>query len=183
VYRKPTHTNLYLNAKFHHHPSNKQAVLSTPIYRARAICDERRLQVELVVLKDVFKENGYNDRQIHRALNRRPHLPQPDNEPHSVSFLPFVRTIFNRMSTDSCHPDEGGAKFLRNVGSYKSHTAPFFNFSLEGIVNFYNKKVCLLDQKKCQCFVKLAVVHNITDFTFIALRNTANGMQNISSWW
>jgi hypothetical protein len=25
--------------------------------------------------------------------------------------------------TDSCHPDEGGARFLRNVGSYKSHTA------------------------------------------------------------
>jgi hypothetical protein len=25
--------------------------------------------------------------------------------------------------TDFCHPDEGGAKFLRNVGSYKSHTA------------------------------------------------------------
>jgi hypothetical protein len=25
--------------------------------------------------------------------------------------------------TDSCHPDEGGAKFLQNVSSYKSHTA------------------------------------------------------------
>jgi hypothetical protein len=25
--------------------------------------------------------------------------------------------------TDSCHSDEGGAKFLRNVSSYKSHTA------------------------------------------------------------
>jgi hypothetical protein len=25
--------------------------------------------------------------------------------------------------TDSCHPDEGGARFLRNVVSYKSHTA------------------------------------------------------------
>jgi hypothetical protein len=25
--------------------------------------------------------------------------------------------------TDSCHPDEGGAKFLRKVGFYKSHTA------------------------------------------------------------
>jgi hypothetical protein len=23
----------------------------------------------------------------------------------------------------SCHPDDGGARFLRNVGSYKSHTA------------------------------------------------------------
>jgi hypothetical protein len=29
----------------------------------------------------------------------------------------------NRRTLDSCHPDEGGAKFLRNVGSYKSHTA------------------------------------------------------------
>jgi hypothetical protein len=25
--------------------------------------------------------------------------------------------------TDSCHPYEGGAKFLRNVSSYKSHTS------------------------------------------------------------
>jgi hypothetical protein len=25
--------------------------------------------------------------------------------------------------TDSCHPDEGGTKYLRNVGCYKSHTA------------------------------------------------------------
>jgi hypothetical protein len=25
--------------------------------------------------------------------------------------------------TDSCHPNEGGTKFLRNVISYKSHTA------------------------------------------------------------
>jgi hypothetical protein len=51
----------------------------------------------LVFLKDVFEQNGYNDRQIHRALNRRPHLPQPD-ESNSVAFLPFVGTIFNRIS-------------------------------------------------------------------------------------
>jgi hypothetical protein len=37
AYRKPTHTNLYHNAKTHHHPSNKQAVLSTLIHRARAL--------------------------------------------------------------------------------------------------------------------------------------------------
>jgi hypothetical protein len=29
----------------------------------------------------------------------------------------------NTKFTDSCHPDEGGAKFLRDVGSYKSHAA------------------------------------------------------------
>jgi hypothetical protein len=90
VYRKPIHTNLHLNAKSHHHPSNKQAVLSNLIHRARAFCDENSLQAELMFLKDVFKENGYNDRQIHRALNRRPHLPQPDE--------PFVETVFKRIS-------------------------------------------------------------------------------------
>jgi hypothetical protein len=30
--------------------------------------------------------------------------------------------FFAACVTDSCHPDEGGAKFFRNVGSYKSHT-------------------------------------------------------------
>jgi hypothetical protein len=25
--------------------------------------------------------------------------------------------------TNSCHPDEGDSKFLRNVGSYKNHTS------------------------------------------------------------
>jgi hypothetical protein len=33
------------------------------------------------------------------------------------------RRTLRRNFTDSCHPDEGGTKFLRNVGSYKSHTA------------------------------------------------------------
>jgi hypothetical protein len=103
VYHKPTHTNLYLNAKSHHHPSNKQAVLSTLIHRARALLDEDSLQAELVFLRDVFKQNGYNDRQIHRALNSRPHLAQPDNEPHSIAFLPFVGIIFNRISSVGSH--------------------------------------------------------------------------------
>jgi hypothetical protein len=51
-----------------------------------------------VFLKDVFKQYGYNDRQIHRVLNRRPLLPEPDYKPHSVAFLPFVGTVFNRIS-------------------------------------------------------------------------------------
>jgi hypothetical protein len=27
------------------------------------------------------------------------------------------------LRRNACHPDEGGARFLQNVGSYKSHTA------------------------------------------------------------
>jgi hypothetical protein len=33
------------------------------------------------------------------------------------------RTLRCSLFTDSCHHDEGGAKFLRNVGSYRSHMA------------------------------------------------------------
>jgi hypothetical protein len=86
AYRKPTHTNYYLNTK------------STVVHRARALCDEDSLQAELVFLRDVFKQNSYKDRQIHKALNRRLHLDQPDNKPNSVAFLPTVGTVFNRIN-------------------------------------------------------------------------------------
>jgi hypothetical protein len=66
------------------------------LHRVRALCDEDSLQAELVFLRDVFKENGY-DWQIHSALNRSPHLDQPENEPNSVAFLPIVGPIFNRI--------------------------------------------------------------------------------------
>jgi hypothetical protein len=101
VYRKHTHTNLYLIVNSHHHPSNKQAVLSTLIHRARALCVKDSLQAELVFLRDVLKQNGYNDRQINRALNRLPHLDQPDNKPNSIAFLSLVGPVFNRSWPDT----------------------------------------------------------------------------------
>jgi hypothetical protein len=54
------------------------------------------------------------------------------SEELSTSFIRVTRigelaVTSNRRTlcsiTDSCHPDEGGAKFLRNVGSYESHVA------------------------------------------------------------
>jgi len=43
VYRKPTHTNLYLNQLSRHHPANKQSVLSSLIHRAKTLCDQDSL--------------------------------------------------------------------------------------------------------------------------------------------
>jgi hypothetical protein len=45
-----------------------------------------------MLLGDVFRKNGYNNRQIHRVLNHRPNISQPDDKP---DFLPYVGTIFN----------------------------------------------------------------------------------------
>jgi hypothetical protein len=36
--------------------------------------------------------------ETYKALNRRPRLPQPGNKSHLVAFLPFVGTLFNRIS-------------------------------------------------------------------------------------
>jgi hypothetical protein len=44
------------------------------------------------------------------------------NDVSEVFSALFIRvTRIGEQGT--CHPDEGGAKFLPNVGSYKSHTA------------------------------------------------------------
>jgi hypothetical protein len=50
-----------------------------------------------VFLRDVFRQNGYNDRQINRVLNRRPNISKTEDNPDSVAFLLYVGTIFNRI--------------------------------------------------------------------------------------
>jgi hypothetical protein len=54
--------------------------------------------VELVFLGDVFRQDGYTNWQICRALNLPPRVAQPDKKPDSVIFLPYVGSIFNRIS-------------------------------------------------------------------------------------
>jgi hypothetical protein len=63
------------------------------MHRARSLHDQENLQADLVLLRNVFRQNGYNERQIHRVPNR-----QSDDNPDSVAFLPYVGTIFNRIS-------------------------------------------------------------------------------------
>ena len=64
IYRKPTHTNLYLHPNSHHHPANKHPVLASLIHRAKALCDEDSLTQELEFLATVFKDNGHSPQQI-----------------------------------------------------------------------------------------------------------------------
>jgi transposase len=43
-------------------------------------------------------KKSYSDRQIHRVLNRRPNVSQPNDNLDSVVFLPYVGPIYNRIS-------------------------------------------------------------------------------------
>jgi len=58
AYRKLTHT-LFLNANLHHHPENKDYVLSTLAYKAMAICTK-----ECAMKTSMFKQNGLNNRSF-----------------------------------------------------------------------------------------------------------------------
>jgi hypothetical protein len=52
------------------------------------------------------------------GMLRRVALVRTDFSEELNAFIIRVTRI-----ADFCHPDGGGAKFLRNVGSYKSHMA------------------------------------------------------------
>jgi len=84
VYHKPTHTNLYLQQSSHHHPANKQLLITSLIQRAKTLCDQDSLPQELEFLTSVFKMNGYKPKQI-RALTSTTHTEDTakDNQPAS----------------------------------------------------------------------------------------------------
>jgi hypothetical protein len=85
VYHKPMHTNLYLNSNSQHHPSNKQAVLSKLVHRARSLCDQESLHSELEFLRTTFRQNGYSKWQIQRALSPPARIAMAPEKPVSVS--------------------------------------------------------------------------------------------------
>ena len=76
VYRKPTHTDLYLNWDSHHPLSAKISVVNTLFYRAEVVCsDKDSLEAEQSHLREVLTANGYPPWAIQRGINlirRRP---------------------------------------------------------------------------------------------------------------
>jgi hypothetical protein len=69
VYRKPTHTNLYLHAKSAHLPAQKKGFLLSLIHRARRLCDADSLDKEIQHLKETLKE-WLQQPGIRRALQK-----------------------------------------------------------------------------------------------------------------
>lgn len=64
VYRKPTHTGLYLNSWSQHHPAQKREVMITLIDRYNWILDGCQLEEELNHLCKVFLSNSYTQQEI-----------------------------------------------------------------------------------------------------------------------
>jgi hypothetical protein len=88
-------TNLYISATSHHYPSNKQAVLSMLVHRARILCDCESMHDELEFLRATLRQNGCCDWQIQWALSPLKRVTLAPEKPISVAFFTFVSTTFN----------------------------------------------------------------------------------------
>jgi len=98
VYRKPTHTNLYLHQKSNHHPANKYSVLSSLVHSVKALCDQESLASELTFLSKVFQQNYYSRQQIQRAMKLAKRTNKTENKRTSTAYLPYTHTTYGRIS-------------------------------------------------------------------------------------
>ena len=112
VYRKPTHTDLYLQWDSHHTIAAKYSVVSTLHHRANAVCSTQQLlEEEEHHLGKVLKENKYPNWALNRVKNKikAPKAPRKQNlkrkentnnsrdqnKPYMV--LPYVRGLSESM--------------------------------------------------------------------------------------
>ena len=104
VYRKPTHTDLYLRRDSAHPRSVFKGILSALGMRAQRVCSKKRISEERRHLRNVFRRNGYDDREISRGLrvNRSGRSERVEGRRHALPYFPGT--------------SERIAKALREVG-------------------------------------------------------------------
>ena len=89
VYRKPTHTDRYLNARSFHSPSVKSSVNRTLLRRAHTISDKEHLPSELKHLNAVLRDNGYRPDKLKFLPNRN--APRSSDAPGKpIAVLPYI---------------------------------------------------------------------------------------------
>jgi hypothetical protein len=101
VYRKPTHTNRYLNAKSHHHPAQIASIPITLSIRSKRIADAENLNNEYKILENALLKNGFDRSDILKAWNRNPgdkKAASKDKERAlGTAFLPYVKGTTDRI--------------------------------------------------------------------------------------
>nr|XP_054772286.1 uncharacterized protein LOC129280268 [Lytechinus pictus] len=103
VYRKPFHTDRYLNFRSHHHPSVHQSVARTLIRRAHQLSDKAHLQQELKHVTNALTTINHYPR---RRINTQPSSHQPntnstenpsETKPIATIALPYIGKTSHRL--------------------------------------------------------------------------------------
>ncbi|XP_046400889.1 uncharacterized protein LOC124167135 [Ischnura elegans] len=105
IYRKPTHTDHYLNAYSHYHPSQKASLVATLLHRAYKLSYAESLAKEKEHLMTTLERNGYNREMIlkrttqvekrNRTLEKE---KQPNEKPETYATIPYVAGTSEKIS-------------------------------------------------------------------------------------
>ncbi|XP_032686437.1 uncharacterized protein LOC116851269 [Odontomachus brunneus] len=107
VYRKPTHTDCYQHATSHHHPSQKNYVISSLVYRAFTISESSSLDGELEHISTVLTKNGYNNKNISQTIqnlknrmlsSKNADTLDEEREKKKTAVLPYLQGITEPIS-------------------------------------------------------------------------------------
>ncbi|KAK5644103.1 hypothetical protein RI129_007948 [Pyrocoelia pectoralis] len=101
LYRKPTHSNRYLNASSHHHPSQLNAVIKSLIIRSLRLTDDESREDELTNIKTALHQNGYSSKQINRVIkdcNNFTKKPTTENELKKPLILPYIKGVTDSIA-------------------------------------------------------------------------------------
>ena len=116
VYRKPTHTDLYLQWDNHHTTATKNSTVNTLHHRAKAVCSNQQLLKDEEHLQKVLTENRYPTWALNKVKMKikapsRQELKRKDNtkannttgnkKPYMV--LPYVKGLSESMKIYTTH--------------------------------------------------------------------------------
>ena len=100
VYRKPTHTDQYLNFHSNHHLQHKRAVVNTLLLRAKSLVSEEDDRVyEIQHVKQALKTNNYPDWMltIPNTKSDTRESKESRNEKRVYASVPYIKGISERL--------------------------------------------------------------------------------------
>ena len=99
VFRKPTHTDLYVQRDSAHPSSVFKGIVCSLSARARRICSSSQLHTELRHLSRVFRLNGFSASEITRGLRTRPSTTPTTPSTRKRCSIPYVRGVSERLGS------------------------------------------------------------------------------------
>ena len=104
VYRKATHTNMYLAFDSHHPVQHKRSVVSTLMRRANTIPSSEALRTEETShVQDSLQVNGYPTKFIENAAQPRSGLQSHHPGPAGLAVVPYVQGVSDRVKRTLQH--------------------------------------------------------------------------------
>ena len=106
IFRKPTHTDKYLDFNSDHPLEHKHSVIRTLVHRAEKLCDDEFKKQEMSHISKILQINGYPMNEINRiskkVTDKRPTMNNANSnvstDKPSFTSVPYISGISERIS-------------------------------------------------------------------------------------